>query len=497
MSPTVFAAALAQETNSFGPLPTGLDSFSGRFRVGDRISTSEPPFPQALLGALERCATSGELRLIRGPVAGAHPGGIVSRFAYESLRDHILTTLAAAAPVDIVALHLHGAMIAEGYLDCEGDLLTRVRQLLGPTVIIGALLDPHSHLSHEMVTAADALIAYKEYPHVDFRERAEELVRILLRAHRGEVQAHTAVWDAGVIAIYHTNRPEVRTLVARMRAWEDTGRILSASLIHGFPWGDSPDLGTRALVIAGDPAVADQLAAELADSAQSVAVHTRSSETTLTDALEQLSDAASAGAPIVWADTADNPGGGAAGDSTYVLRALLRRGATAVCLGPLWDPMAVAVAFNVGVGGHAAIRLGGKTGPLSGDPLDLQVEVLALAEDASQTFAGEKFPLGRAAALRCAGIDVVVATERDQARGIDLFTRFGIRPTDKRLIVVKSSQHFYDSFSKIAARIVYLDCPGSLRPSLKSYPYRRVSRPLWPLDTQPPAPRRVLLRESR
>lgn len=498
VSPTVFAAALVQETNTFGPLPTGLDSFIGRFSIGDRNSTGQPPFPEALLGSLERRAGSGELRLIHGPVAGAHPGGVVTRFAYESLRDHILTTLTAGPPIDIVALHLHGAMIAQGYLDCEGDLLTRVRELMGPAVVIGALLDPHCHLSREMVTAADVLIAYKEYPHVDFRERADELVAILLRVSRGEVRPHTAVWDSGVIGIYHTNRPEVRTLVDRMRTWEDTGRILSASLIHGFPWGDSPDLGTRALVISdGDLAAADRLAAELADSAQSVAIGSPTCETPLATALEQLTDSASIGSPTVWADSADNPGGGAAGDSTYVLRALIERGATGVCLGPLWDPAAVAVAFNVGVGGYTAIRLGGKTGPLSGEPLDLQVEVLALANQASQTFAGAQFPLGRCAALRCAGIDVVVTTERDQARGIDLFTGLGVQPTGKRLMVVKSSQHFYDSFSKTAAKVVYLDCPGSLRPHLESYPYQHVSRPRWPLDAAPSAPRRVLLRESR
>jgi microcystin degradation protein MlrC len=498
MSPAVFVAGLFQETNAFGPLPTGLDSFTGRFSVGNRVATSPPPFPEALLGNLERRAASGELRLIRGPAAGAHPGGLVSRFAYESLRDHILAALAAARPIDIVALDLHGAMIAQGYLDCEGDLLARIRELAGPTVAIGALLDPHCHLSPAMATAADVLIAYKEYPHIDFRERADELVRILLRASRGEARPHTAVWDAGVIGVYHTNRPEVRTLVDRMKSWEQTGRILSASLIHGFPWGDSPDLGTRALVVSdGDTATADRLAAELAESAQSVAVHSPAHAIPLATALEQLAETASVGSPIVWADSADNPGGGAAGDSTYVLRALLERGETEVCLGPLWDPAAVAVAFNVGVGGRTAIRLGGKAGPLSGEPLDLQVEVLALANQASQTFAGAQFPLGRCAALRCAGVDVVVTTERDQARGIDLFTGMGIQPTDKRLIVVKSSQHFYDSFSRIAGRVVYLDCPGSLRPHLGSYPYRHASRPRWPLDAIPPAPRRVLLRESR
>jgi microcystin degradation protein MlrC len=498
MSPAVFTAALAQETNVFGPLPTGLKSFTGRFAVAGHASTLGPPFPESLLANLERRAADGELRLVRGPVAGAHPSGLVTRLAYEALRDRILAELEAAGPIDIVALHLHGAMCADRYPDCEGDLLARIRASLGPEAIIGALLDPHAHLSPRMLAAADILVAYKEYPHVDFRERADELVDLLLRVARGAARPHAALWDAGVIGIFHTRLPEVRALVDRMQHWERSGRALTVSLIHGFPWGDTADLGTRALVICDDdPAGADGLAAELAAAAQSLALGRPLETTPLDHALEELARDHTAALPIVWADTADNPGGGAAGDSTYVLAALLERGAAGICLGPLWDPMAVEVAFNAGVGGQTPLRIGGKAGPLSGAPLDVHAEVLALADDAWQTFAGARFPLGRAAALRCAGVDVVVTTERDQARGTDLFTNLGIEPLQKRLIVVKSSQHFYASFAQIAGRIVYLDCPGSLQSDLKSYPYQHVSRPRWPIDAAPAAPWRVAARSPR
>lgn len=494
MSPAVFTAALAQETNVFAPLPTGLQSFTGRFAAAGHRAAGEPPFPEALLSSLERRAARGELRLARGPVAGAHPSGLVTRLAYESLRDQILDTLAAALPVDIVALQLHGAMIADCHPDCEGDLLARVRAMSGSAAVIGALLDPHAHLSERMLAAADVLVAYKEYPHTDFRERAEELVELMLRIARGAVRPHSALWDAGVIGVFHTNLPEVRALVQQMQDWERSGRALSVSLIHGFPWGDSADLGTRALVIAdGDPAGADRLAAELAAKAQALAMQAPVRTTTLERALQELA-LRQAEAPIVWADSADNPGGGAAGDSTYVLAALLERGEVGVCLGPLWDPMVVEIAFNAGVGSRTPIRLGGKTGPLSGAPVDVDAEVLGLAADASQTFAGARFSLGRAAALRCSGIDVIVTTERDQARGTDLFTNLNVQPETMRLIVVKSSQHFYESFSKIASRVVYLDCPGSLRSDLKSYPYEHVSRPRWPIDATPAAPWQVATR---
>jgi microcystin degradation protein MlrC len=417
---------------------------------------------------------------------------VVTRHAYEVLRDRIVAELVVSKPVDIVALHLHGAMIADGYLDCEGDLLGLIRGELGPRAIIGALIDPHAHLSASMVDAADILVAYKEYPHTDFRERAAELVDLLLQVHEGRIRPCRALWDSGVIGIYHTNRPEVRSVVDRMHSWERRHQALTVSLIHGFPWGDSPDLGTRALVITnGDLPSADRLAAELAVAAQTVAIQASHHTTSLGAALTELATDRTPRPPVVWADTADNPGGGAAGDSTHVLAALLASRLGGICLGPLWDPMAVDIAFNAGVGGRTPIRIGGKTGPLSGTPVDVRAEVLALADDASQTFAGARFPLGRAAALRCGGMDIIITSERDQARGTDLFTKLGIRLEDKRLIVVKSSQHFYESFAKIASQVVYVECPGSLQSDLRSYSYDHVTRPRWPLDVTAPAPWRV------
>jgi microcystin degradation protein MlrC len=488
-------AALAQETNVFSPLPTGLQSFSGRFRLAGSHSCSEPPFPEALRHALEKRAAAGHLQWVEGPVAGAHPGGTVTRLAYESLRDQILAQLAAVQDIDIAALHLHGAMTADGYPDCEGDLLVKIRALLGPAVVVGALLDPHAQLSDAMLESTDILVAYKEYPHTDFRERAEELVELLLETQAGEIEPTAALWDSGVIGVFHTNLPEVRKLVERMRDWESSRQALSVSLIHGFPWGDVADLGTRALVICdGDLATAERLALELAEAAQALAAHAPSRATPLDVALEELAGRETTGRPIVWADSADNPGGGAAGDSTYVLAALLAHGVENACLGPLWDPGAVQVAFDAGVGARLAMRVGGKTGPLSGSPVDAEVAILALAEDASQTFAGATLPLGRTAVLRCAGIDVVVTSQRDQARGIDLFANLGVDPHARRLIVVKSSQHFYDSFAPIADHIVYLDCPGGLQLDLRQYRYRHVRRPRWPLDATPPRPWRVATR---
>jgi microcystin degradation protein MlrC len=496
MKPTAFIAGLAQETNAFGPLPTGLGSFRGRFHAGGRTCMETPPFPEVLLHIGRRLADEGEVTLIEGPTAGAHPSGAVTRAAYEMLRDTILARLRAAGPVDLAIFHLHGAMIADGYDDCEGDLLTRVREIVGPDAHVGAMVDPHAHLSEAMLRASDMIIAYKEYPHTDFRERAGELWAILLDLHRCRYHPAAALWDSGAIGIFHSSDAGVRGLIDAMQSLEAVGSALSVSLIHGFPWGDGEAFGTRALVFADGEAAADRLASEIAVQARALAMAARAQAIGIDAAIARMRAHPDGAKPLVFADSPDNPGGGAAGDATHVLRAILDAGIGQVCLGPIWDPGAVDVAFNAGPGAKLNIRVGGKSGPLSGDPLDLAAEILAVDGAAAQCFAGEEFPLGRAASLRVGTVFVVITSERDQARSPELFSRLGVDPAAQRAVIVKSSQHFRAAFEAVAAEILYLDGPGSLQLNLSGYAYKSVRRPRFPIDPVGADPFRVMRRPA-
>ena len=188
------------------------------------------------------------------------------------------------------------------------------------------------------------------------------------------------------------------------------------------------------------------------------------------------------GAPVVIADSADNPGGGAASDSTFILRRLLERGIGNAVLGPLWDPIAVRIAFDAGVGAQLPLRVGGKISPLSGDPVDLQCTVKALAPSLVQTgLSNTPTPMGDCALVEANGIEILLVTLRNQAMGTDLFTGAGCDLARHKLIVLKSSQHFYASFSKIAAKVIYADAPGAVARDLNTLPYRKVRRPKWPL----------------
>ena len=482
----VFTATLATETNTFAPLPTGLATFQDRgyFKAG-----THPPQMSFFAGPLWAARERGRERgwtVIEGLVAGAQPSGTTTRAAYETLRDELLADLRAALPVDMVVLGLHGAMVADGYDDCEGDLLARVRAIVGPGVVVGAELDPHNHLSAAMVDNADLLIAFKEYPHTDIRERALELVDLCAAQVAGKIRPVAAVVDCEMIVTIHTSRQPARGFVDRIQAMEGQGGILSISVTHGFAWGDVPDMGTKMLVYAdGDAAAAQALARRLADEL----IGLREALATAYPGIDETLDAALAvdGGPVVIADAADNPGGGAAGDATFILRRLVERGIRNVALGPLWDPVAVRVAFDAGAGATLPLRIGGKTSPMSGDPMDLVCTVKALCPDLVMTgLSGSPNPLGDAALVEAEGIEIVLTTLRGQAMNVDLFTQLGCDLAAKKLVVVKSAQHFYASYAPLARQVLYAGAPGSVTDDLASLPYQKIRRPKWPLDGAAP-----------
>ncbi len=212
----VFSAGLATETNTFAAIPTGLRAFRerGYYPAGthpDRMSFFAAP----LWAARQRGKALG-WDLVEGLVAGAQPGGITTRAAYEALRDELLADLRAALPVDMVVLGLHGAMVADGYDDCEGDLLARVRNIVGSTVVVGAELDPHNHLTPEMVGNADLLVAFKEYPHTDV-DRAYELVQPFAAQVEGRIHPMLRPVACDMIVTMHTTREPARGFIDRSR----------------------------------------------------------------------------------------------------------------------------------------------------------------------------------------------------------------------------------------------------------------------------------------
>jgi microcystin degradation protein MlrC len=397
------------------------------------------------------------------------------------MRDEILEQLAAALPVDGAVFNLHGAMVAYGYDDCEGDFLERARALAGPACVIGIELDPHCHLTQKRCALADVIVLFKEYPHTDFVARGEETVDLVLRAIRREIKPVKSVFDCRMLASFPTSTQPMRGLVDRIMALEGKDGVLSISIGHCFPYGDVPECSARILVITDDAkphgdTLAEAIGRDLIALRERATPQWYSVDGAIDFALAQ------SGGPVVIADTTDNAGGGAPSDNTTFLHRLMARGVAGAAVAPIWDPIAVRLAFDAGEGAKLPFRFGGKTALASGPPVDAEVEIVRCVADAHQTFAGAIVPLGDVASIRMGGVEAVLISTRAQAMGSDLFSNFGIDPRQRRILVVKSNQHFYASFSKIAAQVIYAEGDGPLPRDYRKLPWRKVQRPIWPLD---------------
>ena len=273
----------------------------------------------------------------------------------------------------------------------------------------------------------------------------------------------------------------MRAFVDRMMAMEGKDGILSISIGHCFPYADVAELTGRILVVTNnDKAQADRLATAIGE--EFVAMRGRTAPDYL-DVPAGVGAAIEANvSPVVMADPADNAGGGAPSDNTTILRELIARDAQDAALGPIWDPIAVRLCFDAGIGASFPLRFGGKIGPASGAPVDAVVTVTGLARDCHQSFGPTQSPLGDCAAIRIGGIEVVLITNRTQALGLELFRNVGIEPTARKMLVVKSTNHFMAAFGPIAKKVIYIDADGPIPRDYRKIPYTKINRPVWPLD---------------
>ena len=480
----VFCAGVITETNTFSPIPVGLPAFESEGIFRGQHEAVPGDFRFAVTYAAQQRGRAAGWTVLTGLTADAQPGAAVVRSAWESLRDGLLEDLEGVLPVDAVALNLHGGMVAEGYDDCEGDLLARVRALVGPDTVVGALCDPHAHLSPAMLEAADLLLFYKENPHSDIDERAGQLIDLIDRAVRGKIHPVTSVFDCRLMDVFQTNRDPMRGFVAELRSMEGKDGILDISVVHGFRRADIPFVGAWTMVVTDDrKAAGDELARRLGERLIAMRGTAAQPDVPMEEAVQRVVSATQG--PIVLADLADNPGGGAPGDSTFILRALLEAGVRDIAAGILWDPMAVRFAFEAGEGATLPMRIGGKACPLSGRPLDLDVRVGRLLGAAVQRIGNTAIPMGRLAALHADGVDILVAEVRTQTYAANLFTEAGVDLSSKRAVVVKSAQHYRRDFAAIFSEDIVVDAPGVCAADVRRLPFHRIPRPIWPFDPDP------------
>ena len=481
----VFIACLGTETNTFSSLPTGEQTYRDTAVFdGDATRHTPNPFSLPLHIWRERAEAEGH-EVIEGLCAFAQPAGRTIRRVYEGYRDRILEQAEAALPLDLVLVNMHGAMVAEGYDDCEGDLLAGLRAVVGPDAVIGGELDLHCHITPLMLEAATALVTYKEYPHIDIGERADDLFRLCHDAAHGRTRPVMAAHDCRMISMWRTTDEPMRTFVNRMKAREGSDGILAVSFGHGFPWGDVAEVGAKTLVVAdGDADKAAALAADLGARLWAMREETRPTAIGIDEAIDRA--LAIDGGPVVLADVSDNAGGGAPSDSTFILERLIARGVGDAASGLYWDPVAVRFCMEAGEGATLRLRIGGKCGPDSGNPVDLTVTVERIVTGAAQTFGAARNRIGDAVWVRAeGGLDLVLNTVRTQVFHPDAFTAVGLDPAGKKIVVVKSTQHFHAGFAPIAKEILYVAAPGAIAPDFAAIPYTKLAKPYWPRVEDP------------
>lgn len=482
----VFVGSLATETNTFSPLRTNIQDFKDSFYAPPGQHPDTPTLCSAVFTAARVVADQYHWKLIEGTATWAEPGGVVNQTTWEQLRDQLLQELRDALPVDIVLLGLHGAMVAQDCDDCEGELLERVREIVGPDGVVGVTFDPHSHLSARRVSNADLITVFKEFPHTDFVEVAENLIELVHRASNAEISPVIEVFDCKMIEIFPTSREPMRSFVDKITAMEESGDVLSVSLIHGFMAGDVADLGAKVLVTTdNDRTVAREHAQSLGLEVFSYRGKTRPLFLPPNQAIAEANKVSVTDKPVVVADVWDNPGGGVAGDSTILLTELFKQRVENAALATIWDPIAVRTCFSAGMNSRLTLRFGGKMSDKAGEPIDAEVVVRNLVQNANQSFGKSIVPLGDSAWITVNGIDVVLNTVRSQVFNPNVFSNLGIDPASKRLLVVKSTNHFHDAFAPMAESIFYAEVEGPYPSNPVSNNYRKLSRQLWPRIENP------------
>ncbi len=490
----IASGGVQHESNTFSKIPTTLSDFQRDSGCGEEFQGGDVIFDRyrgtgTIHGGYIDAAESAGVELLPLICAKAQPAGPVTKVAFDTLLGRFLDRLKKVLPVDGIALDLHGAMVSEEHKDAEGEFIKAVRELVGPDVPMVVTLDLHANITLQMAELSDSIIGYDTYPHVDMRDRGREAVELLVRTIRNEVRPVQAYRQLPLITLppkQCTLREPMQSLMKSVFELESESGVLTATVSMGFPFADITDAGVSVLVTCdGDADLARQKTNELASRVWKLRAELQP-ELTPIEQVIQFCNEHDNGLVIV-ADGSDNPGGGAPCDGTVALQALIQADFQGGVVGILRDPETVEQAHAAGVGLTIDARIGAKTDELHGSPVEAKAYVRTLSDGRfvhhgpmMNNLPGD---FGRMAVLVIGGVEVVVSTHRQQLLDCQMLRIVGIVPEHLRLLVVKSAVHFRADLGPLASRIFDADTPGIHRPDFASIEYRRLRRPIYPLDS--------------
>ncbi len=486
----VLTGEFAHETNTFSVVPTTMDHFRRRTFLTANEIPAQRRGTRSEFGATFEAADKYGWTLIHPVAASANPSGTITAETFETITSLLLA--GADGGIDGALLHLHGAMVAEGFEDGEGEILRRLRAKVGPDVPIVVTLDLHGNITEQMAASANALIAVRTYPHVDYYERAWQGAELLQRAMLGEIHPHTVIAKRPMLRGLNGGRTQVgpmRELIERGAALEHAGRALAVSICSGFTAADIHDIGPSVTVTTdgADPA-GQAIAEEFMDYAWNTREFLSVTNLSMEAAIRLCKDGEGRhDRPLVMADVTDNPGSGHYGDSTDLLRAMITADLQNTAFYAIFDPQAVQDAIALGVGNTGSLTIGGKHDPRAGGgPLAVTASVVTLTDGKFQTFGpmggGVWRDYGPSALIRVGGIEIALISNNGQAVDTAQLTSLGCDPTRKTTVAVKSNHHFRAAFEPLAREVITVDGNGLGSMILKTMPYRNTRRPIWPLD---------------
>jgi microcystin degradation protein MlrC len=481
--------SLFQESQSFSPVPGSWDHFGPRELLRGQALIDQRVGTKTELGGVIDVAREHGAELV--PLLSAMTtasAGPLRQDVFETLRDELVDRLRQAEPLDGLLLVLHGGLVAQGCDDASGEVIRACRAVFGAARPLIATLDLHANTTDLMAAQATALVGYHTFPHIDMYETGRRGMALMLATLAGQARPAMAIRRLPMILPGENGRTTDGPYAEVMQMVEELAGqpgMLDVSAFSVQPWLDVADVGCSVVVVAdGDAARAAREAERLADEFWR---RRAAFDVTLVPAAEAIARAlADDRHPYVLSDSADAPSSGAPGDSPVLLKALLAAQPTKPCLANVVDAPAVAEMARAGVGQTVTVRLGGLLAPEFYSPVEVTGTVKLISDGEfthkGQGFQGVTFYRGCTAVLRCGQVFIVVMERPVFQWEAELYRSVGLEPRDAQIVVVKSPAAFRASYGPFAAEILIVEAAGVCSPLLRSYPFRRVRRPLYPLD---------------
>jgi microcystin degradation protein MlrC len=480
-------AKFGQETSSFSPVATTLDTFK-IYGLYEGQAVLEKAQGVGAVGGFLDVAAASDLKWTPVPLFSAWAGasGLITAATLRYFEEKLIDGLQAAKPVDAFFFDLHGAGQAENEPDTEGHLLAISREILGDQVPIVIALDHHANLTQRMVENVDGLVAHRTQPHEPF-DTGQQAAKMLIAQLRGEIKPTIAWHKIPMI----THQEQFLTSQGPMKVWFDLARemetrpgVVSVSTFPMQPWLDVPEGGwATAVVTNNDPALARRLSAELANKAWEMREQFWKMDSISPEAAVRRAVAAEKGL-VILSDTGDAVFGGATGDSTTILAEMLRQNIDQTALLTLVDPEVVEIAIAAGVGSEITVKLGGKLDHRFGQPVEITAKVLKIGGGRLEAvvIGLESFDMGRAVLLQTGSILIVVS----ETRGVGgnhpiVYRHFGVEPAEAKMLVVKTASN-WQYYREMTSEVIRVNTPGATMSPLHDFEWTQLPRPIYPLD---------------